>query len=222
MKARRFARAVLTFSAIAVFAPLDGGADPAERLSTSADQEQINLTIYNGGTSLIHDRRRVKLDAGTSSVAWRDVSGEMDATSAILDDLTTPGATSVIEQNFDFDLLKPSTLLDKYVGRTVTVMHDKPRPGQAASEPAKLLSDNEGPVLKYRDRIESGLYDSHIVFPAIPENLRDRPTLVLDLASEKAGTRDLDLSYLTSGLGWQADYVGVVDSGEKSPLLFVF
>ncbi len=156
----------------------------------------------------------MKLGAGTSSVAWRDVSGEMDATSAILDDLTTPGATSVIEQNFDFDLLKPSTLLDKYVGRSVTVVHEKPRPGQASTETATLLADNEGLVLKYSDRIESGLYDSHLVFPTIPENLRDRPTLVLDLSSEQAGPRDLDLSYLTGGLGWHADYVGVVNAGE--------
>jgi hypothetical protein len=52
------------------------------------------------------------------------------------------------------------------------------------------------------------------VFPAIPENLRDRPTLVLDLASKAAGTRDLDLSYLTGGLGWYANYVGVVSPDE--------
>jgi hypothetical protein len=191
-----------------------GAADPVERTSTLASQERVNLTIYNGDLALVHDRRRIALDAGTSRIAWRDVSGGLDATSAILEDLTVPGAVSVVEQNFDFDLLKPSTLLDKYVGRHVTVVHDKPIPGRPASETAVLLADNDGIVLQYPDRIESGLYDSHIVYPSLPPNLRDAPTLVLDLATGAAATHDLDLSYLSSGLGWHADYVGVVSPKE--------
>jgi hypothetical protein len=45
--------------------------------------------------------------------------------------------------------------------------------------------------------------------------LRDRPTLVLELASAHAGTQTLDLAYLTGGLAWHADYVGVVAPDEK-------
>jgi hypothetical protein len=214
MQARRSVCAFVAITAALALVPISSGADPAERLSTSAEAERINLTIYNGGTSLVHDRRRVSLEAGTNTIAWRDVSGNMDASSAILEDLTAPGATTVVEQNFDFDLLKPTALLDKYVGHQVTIVHEKPQAGRPATETATLLSDNDGVVLKYADRIETGLYDSHIVFPSIPDNLRDRPTLVLALASEKAGTRDLDLSYLTEGLGWHADYVGVVNSDD--------
>ncbi len=176
----------------------------------------MNVTIYNGSMALVHDRRHVMLDGGPSRIAWRDVSGNMDATSAILEDLTTPGAVSVIEQNFDFDLLKPATLLDKYVGKQVTVVHDKVRPGQPATESATLLADNDGVVLRYADRVETSLVDSHIAYPGIPENLRDRPTLVLDLASAKAGVQDLDLSYITGGLDWHADYVGVVSPNDDS------
>lgn len=215
ISAFRTFRVIALASVACSLAPIASGADTSERQSTSADRQQINLTIYNGGSSLVHDRRSVTLTPGTNAVAWRDVSGNMDATSAILDDLTTPGATQVLEQNFDFDLLKPSTLLDKYVGKTVTVVHEKPRAGQPASESATLLADNDGVVLKYADRIESGLYDSHIVFPSIPENLRDQPTLVLALESRKGGAHDMDLSYMTGGLGWSADYVGVVSPDEK-------
>ncbi len=191
------------------------GADPAERLSTTADQQSINLTIYNGASSLVHDRRRITLGKGVNDVAWRDVSGQLDATTAILDDVTSPGATTVREQNFNFDLLRPAALLDKFVGQRVTIVHDKPVAGRPSSESAVLLADNEGVVLKYADRIETGLYDSHIVFPSIPENLRDRPTLTLQLDAAKAGAQELDLSYLTSGLGWRADYVGTVSPDEK-------
>jgi hypothetical protein len=191
-----------------------GGADPAERTSTLADVRSVNLTIYNGALALVHDRRRLQLDQGVNRVAWRDVGASMDATSAILEDLTAPGAVRVVEQNFNFDLLKPSTILDKFVGRDVTIVHDKPAPGQPARETAKLLADNDGIVLQYADRVETDLSGSHIVFGALPRDLRDRPTLVLDLLSDRAGSADLDLSYLTDGLNWYANYVGVVSPQE--------
>jgi hypothetical protein len=216
MIARGFPRVALVSACAFALALVraSSGADPVERRSTLADQERVNVTIYNANIALVHDRRHVALDAGTSRIAWRDVSGNLDATSAILEDLTTPGAVSVVEQNFDFDLLKPATLLDKYVGRQVTVVHVKPVPGRPATETATLLADNDGVVLQYADRVETDLGGDRIVFPSIPENLRDRPTLVLDLASEKAATDDLDLSYITGGLGWHADYVGVVSPNE--------
>jgi hypothetical protein len=207
----RFVRAVVLAGIVSLILPATGGADPVERTSTLADVRGVNLTIYNGALALVHDRRRIDLLQGENRIAWRDVGAGMDATSAILEDLSAPGGVRVVEQNFNFDLLKPSTILDKYVGRQVTVVHDGDlRPGLPASESATLLADNEGVVLKYADRVETGLTNSHLVFPSLPSDLRDRPTLVLDLASDHAGAADLDLSYLTSGLGWHADYVGVV------------
>jgi len=212
----RFVRAIAFAGVLSLLPPTSAGADSNERTTTLADVRGVNLTIYNGALALVHDRRRLDLDAGDNRIAWRDVGAGMDATSAILEDLTAPGAVRVVEQNFNFDLLKPSTILDKYVGRKVTVVHDgELRPGQPASEPATLLADNEGVVLQFADRIETGLTRSHLVFPALPSDLRDRPTLVLDLASDHAGPADLDLSYLTSGLGWHADYVGVVSPDDR-------
>jgi hypothetical protein len=192
------------------------GADPGERVLGLADQQRVNVTIYNGSIALVHDQRRVALEAGDNRIAWRDVSANMDATSAILSDLSAPGAANVLEQNFNFDLLKPSTVLDKYVGRQVVVVHPYGAKGQASRETATLLSDNEGVVLQYPDRVETGLqYSSYIVYPSIPADLRDRPTLVLDLQSDRAGPQTLDLAYLTGGLAWHADYVGVVAADEE-------
>jgi hypothetical protein len=215
MNRRFISRASLVLAASAfVCAALPGSADPVERTSTLADRESVNVTIYNGSLALVHDRRRVAVDAGTSRIAWRDVSANMDATSAILEDLTAPGAVSVVEQNFNFDLLRPATLLEKYVGKQVTIVHDKPVPGRPARETATILANNDGIVVQYADRIETSLDGSHIEFPSIPPNLRDRPTLVLDVASDKAANPDLDLSYITGGLSWHADYVGVVAPSE--------
>ena len=185
-----------------------------ERPSTLADQRQINVTIYNSNLALIHDRRHIALERGENRIAWRDVSANLDGTSSLLESITSPGAVSLLEQNFNFDLLRPSALLEKAVGSQVIVIHNHPLAGQPTEERAKLLSTNEGVILQYADRIETSLYDSRIVYTSLPLNLRDRPTLVLDLDSASAGSQDIDLSYLTSGLGWHAEYVGQVSAND--------
>jgi hypothetical protein len=189
---------------------------PAERTSTVADRELVNVTIYNGGTALIHDRRRISLEDGLNRIAWRDVSANIDATSALLDDLTSRDAIRVLEQNFDYDLLSPSALLDKYVGRNVVVVHEPRFAGERETrETARLLSTNDGIVLQYADRIETQLPTfAHIAFPTATADFRDRPTLVLDLDSERGGPQTLDLTYLTNGLTWRVDYVGVMGPDE--------
>jgi hypothetical protein len=187
-------------------------ADPVERISTQSDQRSLNVTIYNGGASLIHDHRRLTFVKGVNRIAWRDVSGMLDPTSAVVRSLTSGSALAVVEQNFDFSLLTPASLLAKYVGRNVTVIHDVAIAGYPRRERARLLSNNDGIVLQYADRIETSLDGSHLVFDAIPGDLRDRPTLLLDLESSRRGPQDVDLAYMSSGLGWQADYVGTVSA----------
>lgn len=204
---------ITLFAFVTTLAPAVALAVP-EHVSTVAERRSINLTIYNG-TALVHDRRRITLRDGINQIAWRDVSANMDATSAILESLTTPGKIDVLEQNFDYDLLNPAALLDKYVGHYVTVVHDPQFAGQReTSELAKVLSTNGGIVLQYRNRIETGVR-GHIAYPAASKNFRDRPTLVLDVASVQRGPETLDLSYLTGGIGWRADYVGAIAADEK-------
>jgi hypothetical protein len=198
-----------------VVIPARAFADPAERTSTVADRQSINLTVYNGGTALVHDRRVVRLNDGLNRVAWRDVSAGMDPTTTLLEANASPGKVTVVEQNFDFDLLDPSTLLQKYVGRDVTVVHEARFAGERDTrETARVLSTNGGIVLQYADRIETQLR-GYIVYPTASKTFRDTPTLALDLQSAESGAQTLDLSYLTSGLAWRADYVGMVSADES-------
>jgi hypothetical protein len=209
---KRTLSAILLATAFAL--PAATLAETAERTSTVADRELVNLTVYNGGTALVHDRRHVVLDVGLNHIAWRDVSAQIDATSALLEP-AGGNAVSLLEQNFDYDLLDPSALLNRYVGKEVTVVHDPQFAGERETrETARVLSTNGGVVLQYADRIETSVR-GHIVFPASPKNFRDQPTLVLDLESERGGMQTLDLSYLTSGLTWRADYVGVLSPDES-------
>src|SRR5690349_24486817 len=90
----------------------------SERASTLSDQQSVAVTIYNENLALIKDTRRVALAAGENRLALREVSGRMRPETAALRSVSHPGALALIEQNFDFDLLTPAKLLEKYVGRT--------------------------------------------------------------------------------------------------------
>ena len=210
-------RALLYFLlCIALFAPLAGTALPPERTTTVADRRFINLTVYNAGTALVHDRRQIRLENGLNRIAWRDVSASMDPTSALLASMNAANRIDVLEQNFDYDLLDPSALLQRYVGKYVTVVHEARFAGERDTrERARVLSVNGGVVLQYRDRIETQLR-GYIIYPVAPRDFRDRPTLVLDVASAQSGEQLVDLSYLTSGMSWYATYVGVLSPDERS------
>ncbi|MDB5887807.1 MAG: hypothetical protein JWM03_679 [Rhodocyclales bacterium] len=177
-----------------------------ERRSTLDDQRGVAVTVYNENLALVKEVRRVPLDEGLNRIALRDVSAQIRPETALLRNLTHAGGISLLEQNFDFDLLTPAKLLEKYVGHTVRVVKTNPTTGAETTETAEVLAASQGVVLKIGDRIETGV-PGRIVFDKVPTQLRDRPTLVSQLQSKYAGTQDLELSYLTGGLSWQADYV---------------
>ncbi|MEW6119503.1 MAG: DUF4139 domain-containing protein [Pseudomonadota bacterium] len=186
-----------------------------ESVSTASDQQAVAVTIYNDNLALVKDARRVKLGRDLNRLAWREVSAQMRPETAQLRNTTHPGGFRLLEQNFDFDLLTPGKLLDKYVGREVTVIRTNPATGTETRETATVLSTNSGVVLKFADRIETGA-PGRIAFPGVPETLRDRPTLVISLLNPAAGTQNLELSYLTGGLSWRADYVAELNAGDSA------
>jgi len=192
-----------------------GAAASAELASTLDDQREVAVTIYNNDLALVRDRREATLPAGASRLAWREVSARLQPETALLRDLDHPEGFRVREQNFDFDLLTPATLLEKYVGRQVEVVRTHPTTGAETREAAEVLSVADGVVLRLGDRIETGV-PGRLVFPDVPGNLRERPTLVLDLESGAAGARRLELAYLTGGLSWQADYVAELNGADDA------
>ena len=176
------------------------------QITTLKDQQEVAVTIYNENLALVKDTRKVNLVAGEGRLAWRDVSARMRPETALLRDLTHPKGFYLMEQNFDFDLLTPQTLLDKYVGKRVTVIRTNPATDADSREDATVLATNGGVVLQYADRIETGV-PGRLAFHNVPDNLRDRPTLVIHLNAPQTAEDTLELSYLTGGLSWRADYV---------------
>lgn len=179
------------------------------------DQNGIAVTIYNRNLALVKDVRQVRLEAGFAQLALRDVSAQMQAETALLRSLSHPDSLTVYEQNFDFDLLTPEKLLEKYVGKEVTIIKTNPSNGIETSEKATILSANNGVVMKYADRIETGI-NGRIVYHDVPNNLRDRPTLSTQLKNTTKAEQTVELSYLTAGLNWKADYVAELNATEDA------
>ena len=184
-----------------------------EKVTTQADQRELALTIYNDDLALVKDQRQVNLPTDISRLAWRDVSARIRPETALLRNVNDVGGLHLLEQTFDFDVLTPQKLLEKSVGNTVTVIKTNPVTGAEMRETATVLAANAGVVLKFADRVETGV-PGRLAFAGVPDNLRDRPTLVMTVANAKSGVANLELSYLTGGLSWRADYVAELSADE--------
>ncbi len=186
-----------------------------ERMSSQQEQTALAVTIYNDDLALVKDQRRVRLANGDNRLAWRDVSARIQPETALLRSLDG-GRIRLWEQNFDFDLLSPQSLLAKSVGESVRVFRPPhPMTGVETVEQATVLAANDGVVLKFADRVETGI-PGRMAFSGVPASLRDRPTLSMLLRHDGAAERMLELSYLTGGLGWKADYVAELSGKEDS------
>lgn len=215
--------------ALAAISLLSTAQAAEERRTTAADQTALAVTIYNGDLALVKDARRVKLGGGENLLAWREVSARMQPETALLRSLDGLRLT-LLEQNFDFDLLTPAKLLEKSVGEPVRVIRTQPVTGVEYAEHATVLAANDGVVLQFADRVETGIPGGNpgsnpgrIAFASVPADLRDHPTLSMRFKTDapasayQGGTEHaLELSYLTGGLTWKADYVAELSPKEDS------
>ena len=170
----------------------------------------LALTIYNDDLALVQDTRQIDLPAGRTRQEFPGVSGRISPETVTL----SGQGVGIVEQNFDFDLLSPSKLMEKAVGEEVTLIRTNPATGAEVRERAKVLAVNGGVVLQIGPRIEVLRDDGlpvRVVFDGVPENLRPRPTLSVTVESAAAGARPVTLSYLSRGMGWKADYVTLFD-----------
>ena len=206
---------LICLAAAALVSVLEPAYAITEKQSNLGSQTGVAVTIYNENLALIKDTRKIRLDTGINKLAFRDVSGRIRPETALLRSLTQPSGLSISEQNFDFDLLTPQKLLQKYVGKNVRLVKTHPTTGEETIESAKVLSANNGVVLQIGERIETGI-SGRIIYDKIPANLRDRPTLVMQLDNNVQKEQTVELSYLTGGLSWKADYVAELSSDDSS------
>jgi len=185
-------------------------AQPAVPPPAQTAQGDLSVTIYNNDRALVEDKRMLDLPSGRSRQEFRDVSAQIQPETVTLNGR----GVAVVEQNFNFDLLSPSALMQNAVGQTVTLVRVNPANGAEQRERATILAANGGVVMQIGDRIEvlrdDGL-PARVIFDRVPPTLRPRPTLSVTVQADGGGSRPVTLTYLTPGLGWAADYVALFD-----------
>ena len=182
----------------------------AHNISTGLnDQESVAVTVYNSDIGLIKDIRQLTLPSGLTELRFGEVAAKIMPQTVHIKSLTHANQLHVLEQNYEYDLLTPRKLLDKFVGKEIMVLKD------GIEIPVTILSTNDGLVYKLGDRIFTG-QPNNLIFPSIPNNLISQPTLLWSLENRAASAQKVEATYLTRGLNWKADYVAVLDSKDKN------
>ncbi len=179
------------------------------------DREAVALTIYNQGTALVQDRRSYTLDTGLNLLNFVDVAAGIDPTSVQFNSLTDPDGTVVLEQSYVYDLVDSFALLNRYLDQTIEVVAI-----DGTNYVGQLLSGRSGEIILRTDEGQVIVVSPDDIrdlrFPELPGGLITRPTLRWLLQSAASGEQQVELTYLTSGMNWSADYVILLNSGNTS------
>jgi len=189
----------------------------SEQTTTARDRQSVNITVYNSNLGLVRETRRLTLPDGRIALRFSDVTSQIRPETVHLASLTSPSALRILEQNYQYDLLNPAKLLDKFVGKEITVVLRHYQNNTESFEPvqATLLSNNGGQVWRINGQIVINPSNiSEIRFPDIPKNLVATPTLVWDVENGFTGAQTIEASYLTGGMNWRADYVLLVNADD--------
>ncbi len=210
---------VLLIMSLGLFAMEGKAQAKPEALSSGIeDQTGVAVTIYNVNLGLVKDQRETKLPMGTNELRFMNVASQIIPTSVHIKSLIEPESLQILEQNYEYDLLNPQKLLDKYVGKDVKLYYKNPYTEREEIMTATLLSNNQGPIFKIGNEITFG-HPGRIIFPGVPENLISKPTLVWLIENNLPKLQKVEASYLTNGINWRSDYVVTLnESDDKADL----
>lgn len=170
--------------------------------------QQTSITIYNNDFGVINETRKIQFQKGLNTIKISDIPAKIIPTSV---NIKLNG--TVLEQNYQYDLVSMQSLLNRFIDKEITLT------GENKSYTGKLLSTNNNEiVLKTNDKLISipKIDDYRIEMQNIGDDLITRPTLLWKVLTNTSGNQDVELSYMTQSIKWQAEYVGVLDKDEKN------
>jgi hypothetical protein len=190
----------------------------SDQSTTLSDQTELSVSVYNSNIALVRDVRQLTLPPGAFLLKFEDIAATVNPATVHFRSLTDPDKLGVLEQNYEYDLLDPTKMLHKYVGKEITVAgqyyeKDTIKQGQFK---ATLLSDNNGTVWKVGNDIVTNLMVSSYLFPEVPANLYDHPTLLMSVENSGPRKQQVEASYLATSLSWNTDYVLTVARDDKA------
>ncbi len=175
-------------------------------------EEGVALTIYNQNFGVVREKRKVDVKEKEGTIRFADVASQIDGTSVQFKSWTDPDAT-ILEQNYEYDLVSADKLLQKYIDKQIAVLT---KDGSRYSGNLLSFDPNQLVIRQYGEKgdlvmVQRGDNVKDIQFGSLPEGLITKPTLVWKLATEKTGQQLVEVAYQTAGLNWQADYNAVLN-----------
>jgi hypothetical protein len=188
-----------------------------------------SLTIYNQNFAVVRQQVPLELKSGVTSVQLTDITAHLEPDSVILRDPSGKRPLQVLEQNYRADPLSEALLLSLYEGKTIDFLvqqGDKqetipgkiirsgyvPHDAMAQSsygaqyyQSQMTYAQNSQPIIEIEGKLRFGLPGTPM-FPALADDAVLKPTLQWLLGSDKSGPVLAELSYVTGGMTWQADY----------------
>ncbi len=167
--------------------------------------EQLFVTVYNEGSALIREQRRLALDEGINDIQLGNIAETIDPASVSLRSVSQPGGVTLLEQHYVHGRVNSELLLARQRGETISIttgdgtVYTGELVIAQGREAILRLSDDEI-VLVNLDNVRD------IRFPGQSDTLVTEPGLRWLLQSAIAGEQDLELSYLARGMNWTADY----------------
>jgi len=194
------------------------GTPPSSYAATISDmkgQIGVQITVYNNNLGLIKDTRKVFLPLGQGELRFMDVASHIMPVTVHAKSLNYAEAFTILEQNYEYDLMNADKLLDKYVGKKIKLLDFNKIQDRKEVVEAILLSNNKGQIYKIHDEIYLG-HPGYKVLPKIPENLIAKPTLTWLFQNNSKEAHQLEVSYLTNNISWRADYVLLLNQDDTS------
>lgn len=155
---------------------------------------EVSVTIYNSDLGLVKDVRELDFQKGKSFIQFTDVASQIDPTSVHFSPVNPSDQVSILEQNYQYDLVSSAKILEKYVDKEIELFTKSgDAKGEEKSYKGTLLSysddnvtiqESEGAIRIIRLSEVVDLY-----FPSLPEGLITRPTLVWFLDSQVSGRK---------------------------------
>ena len=183
--------------------------------SQAGDQIGMRVTVYNNNLGLIKDTRNVPLAKGRGELRFMDVAAHIIPETVHAKSINLPNAFSILEQNYEYDLMDANKLLDKYVGRKIKLIDWNKFQDRKETVEAVLLSNNKGQIYKIGEEIYLG-HPGYKVLPRIPENLIAKPTLTWLYENGSEQAHQLEVSYLTNNINWKADYIVMLNEDDSA------
>jgi len=169
------------------------------------------------GYAMVRSIKDMDLKRGRSTYNLSDVAAYIDPTTVSFKSLTNPKGTTVLEQNFMFDLVSLNKLAERYVGKQISFEKNKSGDKPDITIEGTLISALNGQLVVEQDN--GNIVSTHansVTFPKLPEGFFSKPTLVWDIENSKAGKHNVEISYQTDGITWWADYNAVYSEGKNA------